>query len=133
MLQKEAIILAAQDLYLLKDNVVVLAEVGQFLLPQILLPREIDLDRRHCHLKLQLLIENVVVRAEMLPQMLPEMLSMQPGQIELGLVLEINQDPLQGRGPDRQVKIQVHQFQVQLQREAVKKLVLFGIIADKQR
>ena len=102
MLQKEAVIVTAQDLYLLKENVVVLPEVGQFLLPQILLPREVDLDCRHRHLKLQLLIGIVVVRAEMLPQMLPQMLSMQPGKIEL--------DPLQGRGPDRQVKIQVHQL-----------------------
>ena len=134
VVQKEDVILAAQDLYPLKDHVVVLAEVGhgQFLLPQILLPQEVDLDRRfrrHHHLKLHLLIGNVVVRAEMLPQMQPQMLSMQPGKTELDHLL----DPLQGRGPDRQVKIQVHQFQVQLQREAVKKQVLFGIIANKKK
>ena len=138
VVQIGVVIVAAQNLYLLIEHVVVLAEVEDFLLPQMLLARglEVDLDR---HLKLQFLIAKVVVLAEMkdflLPQVLPQMLFTQPGKIDLGLVLEINQDPLQGRGPDRQVKIQVHQFQfqVQLQREAVKKRVLFGIIANKKR
>ena len=98
LLQIGAVIVAAHNLYLLIEHVVVLAEVEEFLLPQILLARglEVDLDRRH--LKLQLLIANVVVRAELkeflLPEMLPEMLFTQTGEIELGVVLEINQDPL---------------------------------------
>ena len=68
--------------------------------------------------------------------MLPQMLFTEPGKIEVGVVLEINQDPLQGKielglvlesnqdplplqGPDHHLKIQIHQlqFQVQLQQQ----------------
>ena len=107
VVQIGVVIVAAQNLYLLIEHVVMLAEVEDFLLPQMLLARglEVDLDR---HLKLQFLIAKVVVLAEMkdflLPQVLPQMLFTQPGKIDLGLVLEINQDPLLGL--DLQLKLQ---------------------------